>query len=45
MITAMATCMDETVGNVAESLKQQGMWDNTLFIFTSGNAHYFDVLQ
>ena len=30
--------MDEGVGRIAEALRQNGQWDNTLFIFTSDNG-------
>nr|XP_002733876.1 PREDICTED: arylsulfatase B-like [Saccoglossus kowalevskii] len=38
---AMATCMDEGIGNVTNALKQRGMWDNTVFIFVSDNGAQF----
>ena len=33
---AMVSVVDSTVGNVTSMLKQQGMWKDTLFIWTTG---------
>ena len=30
--------LDWTVGRIAETLKEEGMWENTLFLFTSDNG-------
>ena len=32
----MVSCMDEGIGNVTAALKERGMWDNTILIFTTG---------
>ncbi|KAK7505089.1 hypothetical protein BaRGS_00003659, partial [Batillaria attramentaria] len=32
----MVTCVDEGVKNVTSALQDSGMWDNTVFIFSSG---------
>eukprot|EP00911_Craspedida_sp_UC1_P000846 UC1_evm9s642 len=37
-VAAMASIMDDGIGNVTEALKQQGIFDNTLIIFTSDNG-------
>lgn len=34
----MVTCMDEGVGQVVNAMKQRGLWDNTLLIFTTDNG-------
>ncbi|XP_045173721.2 arylsulfatase I-like [Mercenaria mercenaria] len=35
---AMVSCMDEAVGKITQALKDIGVWDNTLLIFTSDNG-------
>jgi len=35
---AMASALDEAVGNVTTALKSTGMWDNTLLLFSSDNG-------
>ncbi|OWF47903.1 arylsulfatase B-like [Mizuhopecten yessoensis] len=36
--SGMVTAMDDLVGNVTAALKENGMYDDTLFIFTSDNG-------
>jgi arylsulfatase A-like enzyme len=38
IFAGMLTCVDEGITNVTMALKQKGMWENTLFIFTSDNG-------
>ena len=39
ILAAMAYALDEGVKNVTDSLKINGMWDNTVLIFSSGKLH------
>ena len=32
----MTYCMDEAVGNITKKLKKQGLWDDTVLVFSSG---------
>lgn len=35
---AMVSAMDESLGNVTNALRQRGMWDNTLLIWSADNG-------
>ena len=34
----MATHMDDAIARIVASLKKQGLWDNTVFVFTTDNG-------
>ena len=34
----MVTAMDEGIGNITNTLKELGMWDDTILIFSSGKC-------
>eukprot|EP01006_Ploeotia_vitrea_P060009 TRINITY_DN75143_c0_g1_i1.p1 TRINITY_DN75143_c0_g1~~TRINITY_DN75143_c0_g1_i1.p1 ORF type:complete len:527 (+),score=79.25 TRINITY_DN75143_c0_g1_i1:32-1612(+) len=38
IFAGMLSCMDEGIGNVTKALKKVGMYDNTLFVFTTDNG-------
>lgn len=38
---AMVSEVDSSVGRIVDLLKAQGMWDNTIFIFSSDNGVHF----
>lgn len=36
--TAQVAILDEAIGNITQALKDTGMWDNTVIIFSSDNG-------
>ena len=32
----MTTCADDAIANITEALQERGMWNNTVFIFSTG---------
>ena len=44
----MVAAMDEAIGNVTDAFKENGLWDDTLVIFTTGmnkNVHLYSMCK
>lgn len=41
VFSAMMTAMDDAIGTVVTSLKEKGMYDDTLVVFSTGEYDFF----
>ena len=37
-VLAMVAALDEGVGNITSTLRNEGLWDDTILVFTSDNG-------
>ena len=37
-IAGMISCMDEAIGNITKALKDSGLYDKSVILFSSGNC-------
>ncbi|XP_072038383.1 arylsulfatase B-like [Amphiura filiformis] len=43
-LAAMVACLDDQIKSITDALRQEGLWENTVFVFSSDNGGHVDYL-